>query len=239
ARWESKAGVPVLDGNANERYSQRFINTKELLDCSNAAEAKLCLDNMASFAERMLKLAADQMVSKKPKKSKGRTAVVLEHSKSGPGSSSSPGGAYVSSSPGGAHVSSSVAREPPQKRPREEESLVDLTGPEKQFMALAADEHEAAKGLVTRAELVDKIRILTQDILEGAKYSFENVVAQLKVVNLGVELITEGTEMMRMVENGQIIIPEVYKDMEDEEVEEDDEQDDHQEEGHDDDDDGK
>ncbi|MCI45071.1 hypothetical protein A2U01_0066310, partial [Trifolium medium] len=42
-RWETKAGVPVLDEHGNEQYGKRFINTKELLDCKNAAEAKLCL----------------------------------------------------------------------------------------------------------------------------------------------------------------------------------------------------
>ncbi|MCI91261.1 hypothetical protein A2U01_0112555, partial [Trifolium medium] len=42
---------------------------------------------MSSFAERMLKLAADKKTSKK--KVKGRTTVLL--SQSGPGSSSSPG----------------------------------------------------------------------------------------------------------------------------------------------------
>ncbi|MCI34348.1 hypothetical protein A2U01_0055567, partial [Trifolium medium] len=78
---------------------------------------------MASFAERMLKLAADDKTTKKAKKTKGRTAVVLEQSKSGPDSSSSPRG-HVSSSPAGAQVSPSVAREPPQKRPREEDSTI-------------------------------------------------------------------------------------------------------------------
>ncbi|MCI17093.1 hypothetical protein A2U01_0038240 [Trifolium medium] len=91
-------------------------------------------------------------------------------------------------------------------------------------MAPVAGVHEAAKGLATLADLVDKIRILVQDILEGSKYSFENVVAQLKVSNPRVELNTEGIRMLRRVENGQIIIPEVYKDMEAKEEEEDDEQ---------------
>ncbi|MCI13161.1 hypothetical protein A2U01_0034277 [Trifolium medium] len=91
-------------------------------------------------------------------------------------------------------------------------------------MAPVTGEHEAAKGLATRADLVDKIKILAQDVLEGSKYSFENVVAQLKVVNPGVELNTEGIRMLRRVENSQIIIPEVYKDMEAEEEEYDDEQ---------------
>ncbi|MCI97231.1 hypothetical protein A2U01_0118532, partial [Trifolium medium] len=54
---------------------------------------------MASFVEHMLKLASDQKLSKKLKKSKERVAVVLAESKSGPGSSSSPGGEHVCLSP--------------------------------------------------------------------------------------------------------------------------------------------
>ncbi|MCI80036.1 hypothetical protein A2U01_0101307, partial [Trifolium medium] len=65
-----------------------------------------------------------------------------------------------------------------------------------------ADEHEAAKGLVTRAELVEEIGVLARDVLEGAKYSFDKAVAQLKIVNVGVELTTEGIGMLRRVENG-------------------------------------
>ncbi|MCH85023.1 hypothetical protein A2U01_0005864, partial [Trifolium medium] len=42
-RWETKSGVPMLDEHMNEQYGKKFINTKELLDYKNAAEAKLCL----------------------------------------------------------------------------------------------------------------------------------------------------------------------------------------------------
>ncbi|MCI14544.1 hypothetical protein A2U01_0035676 [Trifolium medium] len=87
---------------------------------------------MVSFAERMLKLAADDKVTKKVKKNKGRTALVLDQSKSAPGSSSSPGG-HVCSSQAGAQVSPSVVKEPPPKRQREDD-LADLTAPEKPFL---------------------------------------------------------------------------------------------------------
>ncbi|MCI30818.1 hypothetical protein A2U01_0052029, partial [Trifolium medium] len=106
----------------------------------------------------------------------------------------------------------------------EKRKLAEEVDALKSAMAPVAGEHEAAKGLVTRAELVEKIRVLAGDVLEGTKYSFDNVVAQLKVVNPGVELIIEVIRMLRKVENGQIVIPEVYKDMEAEEEEEDDEQ---------------
>ncbi|MCI46442.1 hypothetical protein A2U01_0067682, partial [Trifolium medium] len=70
--------------------------------------------NMANFAERMLKLAADKKTSKN--KAKGRTKALL--CQSGPRSSSSPvGGQACSSEP----------RETPQKRARQDNSVVDLT----------------------------------------------------------------------------------------------------------------
>ncbi|MCI40921.1 hypothetical protein A2U01_0062154, partial [Trifolium medium] len=43
---------------------KRVINTKELLSCKSIVEVKICLDNMADFAERMLKLAADKKANK-------------------------------------------------------------------------------------------------------------------------------------------------------------------------------
>ncbi|MCI92126.1 hypothetical protein A2U01_0113422, partial [Trifolium medium] len=37
-------------------------------------------------------------------------------------------------------------------------------------MTPVEDEPEAARGLTTRAELVEKIRVLGQDVLDGVKY---------------------------------------------------------------------
>ncbi|MCI65849.1 hypothetical protein A2U01_0087107, partial [Trifolium medium] len=68
---------------------------------------------MAEFAERMLKLAADKKASKN--KAKGRTKALL--------SQSSPGN---SSSPGGGHACSSEPKGTPQKRQRQDDSVVDL-----------------------------------------------------------------------------------------------------------------
>ncbi|MCI72033.1 hypothetical protein A2U01_0093296, partial [Trifolium medium] len=65
-------------------------------------------------------------------------------------------------------------------------------------------EPEAARGLTTRAELVEKIRALGQDVFDDVKYGFDNAVGQLKVLNLTVELNTEGLNMLKRVENGQI-----------------------------------
>ncbi|MCI90021.1 hypothetical protein A2U01_0111310, partial [Trifolium medium] len=70
----------------------------------------------------------------------------------------------------------------------------------------------------TRAELVEKIRVMGQDVLDGVKFGFDNAVDQLKVLNPTVELNIEGLSMLKRVENGQIIIPPEYAQMvEDEE----------------------
>ncbi|MCI37313.1 hypothetical protein A2U01_0058537, partial [Trifolium medium] len=44
------------------------------------------------------------------------------------------------------------------------------------------DEPETARGLSTRAELVEKIRALGQDVLDGVKFGFDNAVDQLKIM---------------------------------------------------------
>ncbi|MCI66186.1 hypothetical protein A2U01_0087444, partial [Trifolium medium] len=65
---------------------------------------------MSKFAERMLKLAADNKKTRK-NKAKWRTSALL--SQSGPGSSSSLGGG---------HACSFEPKETPQKRPRQDDS---------------------------------------------------------------------------------------------------------------------
>ncbi|MCI34944.1 hypothetical protein A2U01_0056165, partial [Trifolium medium] len=94
ARYVTKAGGPALDCKGRSHVEQRFVNMKALLECRNTSEAKLLLDNMADFADELLKIAAEQKGPKRGKKVKSRASVVLEQS--GPGGSSSPGG--VSSS---------------------------------------------------------------------------------------------------------------------------------------------
>ncbi|MCI66273.1 hypothetical protein A2U01_0087531, partial [Trifolium medium] len=48
------------------------------------------------------------------------------------------------------------------------------------------------------------------------KYGFDNAVDQLKVLNPTTELNPEGLSMLKRVENGQIVIPPDYAQMEDE-----------------------
>ncbi|GAU28895.1 hypothetical protein TSUD_293470 [Trifolium subterraneum] len=104
-------------------------------------------------------------------------------------------------------------------REKAEDELESL----RQMMTSSEDEPEHVRGLVTRAELVGEIRAQMGKVFESAKYSFNNAVAQLKIVNPG--LVTEGTGMLRKVENGEIVIPDKYKQMEQEEEEEEAEED--------------
>ncbi|MCI53310.1 hypothetical protein A2U01_0074556, partial [Trifolium medium] len=69
-------------------------------------------------------------------------------------------------------------------------------------MTPVEDEPETARGLSTRAELIEKIQALGQDVLDGVKFGFDNAVDQLKVLNPTIELNTEGLSMLKRVENG-------------------------------------
>ncbi|MCI51459.1 hypothetical protein A2U01_0072703, partial [Trifolium medium] len=66
------------------------------------------------------------------------------------------------------------------------------------------------------AELVERIRKLGEDVFKGAKYAL----AQLQIVNPNVKFTTEGIGMLRKVVDGQIVIPDKYKQMEMEDEEE-------------------
>ncbi|MCI32427.1 hypothetical protein A2U01_0053641, partial [Trifolium medium] len=90
AHYVTKAEGHALDSKGRLRVEQRFVNTKALLECRSTVEAKLLLDNMADFADELLKIATEQKGPKRGKKVKSRASVVLEQS--GPGGSSSPGG---------------------------------------------------------------------------------------------------------------------------------------------------
>jgi chromosome segregation ATPase len=74
----------------------------------------------------------------------------------------------------------------------------------------SADETDATRGLVTRAQLVGEIIGLQRDTLEGASYAFNNAIAQLKIANPGVELTTEGTGLLYQVQDGKIVVSPAY-----------------------------
>ncbi|MCI20700.1 hypothetical protein A2U01_0041863, partial [Trifolium medium] len=68
ARYVTRAGTPTLDSRGRPRVEARYINTKSLLECKGRAECKLLLDNMADFADELLKIAAEQKGPKRGKK---------------------------------------------------------------------------------------------------------------------------------------------------------------------------
>jgi hypothetical protein len=97
-----------------------------------------------------------------------------------------------------------------------------------QMMIPAEDEPDCAQNLATRAELVGEIQVQRENVFKSAKYGFDNAMAQLQVVNPG--LVTEGTGLLRKVENGQMEQEE--EDDDDGEDDNEDEQMDVNEEGH-------
>jgi hypothetical protein len=85
------------------------------------------------------------------------------------------------------------------------------------------------------------VRKLGDSVLVGVTYGWQNAIAQIKVVNPGVELSLDGMGVFHEVVDGQIILPERYKDVEaadlageddmDVEEQDDDEEDDKEDEG--------
>jgi hypothetical protein len=89
----------------------------------------------------------------------------------------------------------------------------------KSAMNPAADETDATNVFGSRAELVKEILTLRQDTMDAASYAFANAVEQLKIANPGVNLVTKGTGMLYQVKDGQIVVPEEYQRMADEDGE--------------------
>ena len=71
----------------------------------------------------------------------------------------------------------------------------------------AEDELPELKNLITRAELVARIYQADDDAAAAVEESFNNAIAQLKLVNSGVELSTEGISFTYLVKDGQITSP--------------------------------
>jgi cell division protein FtsB len=84
----------------------------------------------------------------------------------------------------------------------------------KSAMTPAEDETENTRDLTTRADFVARVRKLGDSVLAGVKHGWQNTLAQIKVANHGVELNFEGIGVFREVIDGQIILPEKYKDVE-------------------------
>jgi hypothetical protein len=78
-------------------------------------------------------------------------------------------------------------------------------------MAPAEDETENTRELSSRADFVARIRKLGESVLAGVKHGWQNALAQVKVANPDVELSFEGMGVFREVVDGQIVLPDRYK----------------------------
>ncbi|MCI53517.1 hypothetical protein A2U01_0074764, partial [Trifolium medium] len=58
-RYVTKTGEPTLNSKREPRVEARHINTKALLECESEAECHELLDNMADFADELIKIVAD------------------------------------------------------------------------------------------------------------------------------------------------------------------------------------
>ncbi|MCI45404.1 hypothetical protein A2U01_0066643, partial [Trifolium medium] len=101
----------------------------------------------------------------------------------------------------------------------EKKSLEEELGKLQSAMAPAEGEPESVRGLITRAQLVERIQQLGEDVFKAAQHSWENAMAQVKIANPGLEFSTEGMSMLRKVVDGQIVIPDQYRQMEAEDEE--------------------
>ncbi|CAJ2654953.1 unnamed protein product [Trifolium pratense] len=101
------------------------------------------------------------------------------------------------------------ARSAEEKR-QLEEVIADLQSK----LAPAADEGTEISKMVSRADLVKEIKRQRGLMLASMIHGWKNAIAQLKVVNAERGLTTEGIHRLKRVENGQIVIPEEYKEME-------------------------
>jgi hypothetical protein len=82
------------------------------------------------------------------------------------------------------------------------------------IMAPAEDETENTRELLSRADLVARVRKLGDSVLAGMKHSWQNALSQVKVANPDVELSFDGMGVFHEVVDGQIILPEKYQGME-------------------------
>jgi hypothetical protein len=111
------------------------------------------------------------------------------------------------------------------KLEEEKKKLVEEIQTLKLAMTPMDDETENTRELSSRADFVARIRKLGDSVLAGMKHSWQNALAQVKVANPGVELNFDGMGVFREVVNGEIILPEKYRDAEATELEGDDEMD--------------
>ncbi|CAJ2654490.1 unnamed protein product [Trifolium pratense] len=112
-------------------------------------------------------------------------------------------------------------------RVEEKKKLDEVIADLQSKLAPAADEAIETSRLVSRADLVKEIKRLGGLMLASMVHGWKNAIAQLKIVNAEHGLITDGIHKLKRVENGQIVIPEKYREMalEEEKQDDDDEED--------------
>ena len=69
--------------------------------------------------------------------------------------------------------------------------------------------------MVTRADLIAHIRVLEQDVVDTLGYGFNTTIEQLKILNLGVQIVVEGAGPFNQVIDGKILYPPDSSDGED------------------------
>ena len=71
-------------------------------------------------------------------------------------------------------------------------------------MALAEEETDAEKAMVTRGNLIARIWVLEQDVMDTLSYGFNTVVEKLRILNPEVELVVKGAGPFNQVVDGAI-----------------------------------
>ncbi|PNX74532.1 stomatal cytokinesis defective SCD1 protein, partial [Trifolium pratense] len=212
--WTTRKGETIRDeeGNPREiRGNPRFINTRKLLECRNPGEVKICLDEMESIADRMLKAKQNERSSRPRKKTAVKDS---QHVRPG-----TPSVQVEKQKTRIIHLKNEVD-DYNEKKKRWSEQVTELRLREQDLaaarqeidrltaaMAPGKDEHKAAEGLTTRAELVDAIARLSHDFVEGTEYAFANAVQQIKLLNPEVNLVTDGMHVNGSIEDGRIVVP--------------------------------
>ena len=76
-------------------------------------------------------------------------------------------------------------------------------------VAPVEDESMEEQALLSRVDLIGRIRVLEEDIVEALSYGFNLAVQQVQAVNPGLELVTSGIGPFHRVVDGKIVSPEV------------------------------
>lgn len=95
----------------------------------------------------------------------------------------------------------------------EEKALLDHIDTLEVDVAPLEDDPENLLGVETQVELVSRYWVVVDDGLDNVQEIFENVVAQLKVLNPGVDLRTEQSSFTYTMEDEMVIVPEYLWDL--------------------------